>query len=353
MTYFLYFASLISNYLASWRKKPSVGILLFTAFVILLLWVGVTDGPDILNYHMHFARVEERLAFNGWHQIGFNFPVYMLKILGCSFYQYRFTATLIAMLLIYICLKKLSTNIHIVLCGYLLSEFFLEGVQFRNFLAIPFLLIGILILIRRMRMWRLWYAVTIAIAASIHNSFWVYLLFLFVPDTRSNIKKIAWVYGMIALVLTAFFFVFRNHLDIVSNFLISFDETRGLRFTHYVTRLGILVPVTLQSLAIIIVGFICKKISRVPDVNLQDLKTVQIILGINLLACFFLPLCILQITFYRLIRNLLLVNWAAIGIGGKYFRRNVIFKVLIFSYILAWMLAEFRLHIPLYKFCFL
>ena len=209
--------------------------------------------------------------------------------------------------------------------------------------CIFFVLFGVLLLIRRNPGWRIWYILTILIAAFIHNTFVVYLIFLFLPAPHSSIRKIIWVYGLLALGLTIFFFMFRNHLNVITNVLMAYDERRTLQFSHYVTKWGTFVPVILQGMAIYTVRFIRLKLSKRHNISQQDLQTIQTILGIDLLACFFLPLCILQITFYRLIRNLLLVNWAAIGIGSYYLRKNLIFNLLVIAYMTAWMIAEFRL----------
>ena len=346
MTYIFYFTALIANYFASWRRKQSVMVLLLTLAVILLLWVGNGDGPDIANYHIHFVTSGERLFKYRLYQILYNYPMFFFREFNFSFYQYRFWVTLLSCGIIYKSLCKFNTNIHLVLFAYLCLEFFMEGIQMRNFLAIPFLLVGFVILAKRMFCWRVWFLLTIGLATSIHSSFLAYSIFVFIPSSNVRIKnKMLWACLLGAIGVIAFFFFFRSQLGFLINALVSFDETRGLHYTQKTTRLGILVPIFLQSLAIYIVNFIRLKISQCNDKSKKniaaDIQTVTTILWIDVLATYLISFCILELTFYRLIRNLLLINWVAIGIGTKYFHKDMIFRFMKWGYLFSWIIAEF------------
>lgn len=347
MAYICYFSALIGNFLACFRKRQSLFILLLTLCVILLLWVGNTEGPDIANYHIHFATSGERIFKYGFYQILYNYPIYLFREWGFSFYQYRFWATLVSWILILGALNKLKTNIHLVLFAYLFVGFFMEGIQMRNFFALPFLLLGIVILVKKIPFWRIWFLVMVGLAASIHSSFIVYVIFALIPTNGKIQNKILWLYALGALGTITFFLLFRNQLQVLINLLISFDEVRGLHYTQKSTRLGILVPVFLQAFAIFIITFIKVKLisytnkKELDEEIKQDIQTVSTILWIDVFATYLISFCILEITFYRLIRNLLLVNWLAIGIGSKYLRKNICFWLFATGYLVAWIFAEF------------
>ena len=345
MTYFLYFVTLVSNFLVSLRKKPNLVVLLFTLGIILLLWVGITEGPDIANYHMHFVASEARVLRYAFYQFLYNYPIYFFRELGFSFYQYRFFVTIFAWLLILYSLKLLRTNIHLVLFAYFIVEFFMEAILIRNFLALHFLLLCVVFLVKQCFLWRVWFLLAVGLAASIHSSYWVYIVLVFVPSLVDAKDRTICLVGLGALFFISFFFLFRNQLSWFSNFLISFDETRGLHYTQKTTHLGVLIPMFLQMFAILIVNFVRLELIKYRNSGNKDLslpiRTVSIILWIDILSSYFISLCILELTFYRLIRNLLLVNWIAIGIGSNYFKKNVIFNILIMGYLCAWFIAEF------------
>lgn len=348
MTYLVYFFALVSNYWMSRKKQNSIFILISTAIIMLLLWVGNTEGPDIANYEMTYSRVSFVLKEKGSYQFIYYSVMWLLNSLGMTFYEYRFIITLVGLIILFICIRKFNTNIHLVIFMYLLTEFFLDGIQIRNFLAMSFLIIGIVILVERKKFWRLWYTFIIIVASLIHISFFVYLIFLFIPSSNYNKGKLIKVHGIVGLLLTLFILSFgRQLLDVLISLLIYVDARKVESYTQVSSNFGAIIPITLQLLGIFVSRHVYRNLSRLKQNKPNDKKiekdcnVTKTFFWINLLSCYLIPFSIIEITFYRLIRNIVLINFITLGIGKKYFKESNNILLIIIIYIIAWITTEF------------
>ena len=343
----IYGVVLLLNLIVSHKQKKSNSVLILTVAFIMILWVGNNDGPDIYNYINNYTIAKHGLI-SGTNQFLYYWSLRFFNQLGFTFFFFFFVINIIGISIILFTLQSISTNIHLVLVLYLLHLVFLDGIQIRNFAAVPFLLMGLLCLLKQIKHWRILFVLFIVIASQFHVSFLVYLVFLLLPTwnyTRSRMLKI---HGLVGIVLTVSIFRFRSHLSSIVAALNVIDTGRAINYSSASTNMGALIPITLQLFGVFITWYVYKRMERTSFVYteepelVRDMGVCKYIYWLNLLACYLLPFSIIQLTFYRLVRNILLINYASIGIGKKYFKGTNLTVLTIF-YLGSWMIAEFVL----------
>lgn len=347
MIYFWFGFILICNILAARKKRINSLVLLMTVVFIMLFWVGNTDGPDIRNYMNNYVSINSGFLSSS-NQILYYGSMNILRQWGLTFYQYRFVMNIISLILMLIALYMTGTNVHFVLSLYFLQLLFLDGIQIRNYAAIPFLLLGFVVLIKQVKHWRIIYTVFVIIASMFHVSFWVYLIFLFIPTWQYNKKRMLKIHAAVGIIITAIVFRFRGQMASLVAALNLIDSVRASGYTSASTDMGALIPIGLQICGIYITWYVYNRMEKYSLIYTDDEELLRntnyckFIFWINLLACYLLPFSIVQLTFYRLIRNILLVNFVTIGIGRKYFRGTKL-ALLTITYIGIWIVAEFVL----------
>ena len=343
----IYGVVLLLNLIVSHKQKKSNNMLILTVAFIMILWVGNTDGPDIYNYINNYTIANHGLI-SGTNQFLYYWSMRFFNQLGLTFFQYRFVINIIGIGIILFTLQNIGTNVHLVVVLYLLQLVFLDGIQIRNFSAVPFLLMGLLCLLKQVKHWRILFVLFIVIASQFHVSFLVYLVFLLLPTWNYKRSRMLKIHGLVGLVLTASIFRFRNQLSSIVAALNVIDTGRAINYSSASTNMGALIPITLQLFGVYITLYVYKRMERTSSVYtekpelVRDTGVCKYIYWLNLLACYLLPFSIIQLTFYRLVRNILLINYSSIGIGKKYFKGTNL-TILTFFYLGSWMITEFVL----------
>lgn len=353
MISFLYTIAILCNIFCFSVKKESRIVKLLTLIIILIIWGGNVFGPDIANYMRNYkigihsiAQEQEKLYY-----IFMNI-CFSLKF---TFFQYRIIVSLCAILVFYFVFKKFNTNIHLISVLYMLTIFFMDGIQIRNFLGLAFVYLGLYILYEKNKWWKIEYIICIILASLIHSALIVYLVFLIVPkdlDKKYSKREIRIILGG-GILFYLYMYAFRNSL----NFLVSITEIGGeakaTEYAQYTTHYGSLIIFLLQMIAIILSMYNYKKVVEKNKIIVQknydtklcgiekDLKVLKFIIYINTIALLFVPFSIIQSTYYRLIRNLVLLNFIGMGIVSKWYKRNVKIFIINFIFIGIWFYKEY------------
>lgn len=349
MIYVVYVIVLLLNLIAAIRRKKNKILLLFSIVLMVLIWTGNTVGPDINNYLTQYRFASARLLQNGNIEIIYNQVMNWFSSHDFSFYVYRFVVCFLAFVTILFGINKVGANLHVVFFLYILSQFFLDGIQIRNFLTLPFLMFALVALIRQDKAWRSKYAVLIIIASMIHSSFLVYLVFLLIPNEKRDSNKTIRIHVAIAVSLCLVFFTARKYISILVNLISSISADKATSYSLTSTNLGPLICIALQIAGIFFSYYMYQKLKCLEDYYQEDNNFnidciwLKRIFWINIFGMYLLPFSLVQLTFYRLIRNLLLINFASVGVINKYYRRNLAIFIISIAYLILWQVSEFSI----------
>ena len=350
MLYVLYASAIILNLFAIKYLYNNKVIIGFTIITILLLWTWNTQGPDIYNYWVQYRSVDANSFATNGYQLFYNIIMNFFSTNGYSFYTYRFVVSLVALLIIVITISKMNANLNIVMVMYMLTQLFLDGVQIRNFFAVPFLVLGIYFIASKKKLWKIKYILSIACASLFHIGFVIYLVFLMIPSEDKETSKMIKTHAIIASILCVFFFFGRKYVAVLISFMNSVDVNRASSYSIHSTNLGPLIVLALQIVGIAVTAYLHAKINRISDLYSQseycdefgrDKEFIKRLFWINVVGLYIVPLSFVQLTFYRLVRNLLLINFASFGIINKYYRKSSYIFLTAVVYLLIWQVAEF------------
>lgn len=346
MIYVLYGIVILINLVANTRKKSNTIILLLSIGVLSLIWTGNIVGPDIENYISQYNYPMARLT-NGGIEIIYNYLLYFFSSRGVDFYVFRYIISFAGLAVIFLSMGKIETKTHMLLVLYALSQFFLDGIQIRNFLALPFFILAIITLIKGERHWKIKYVCFVLLATLIHVSFLIYFIFLLIPEKDLKNRRMIKIHGLVSVILCMVFFFGRQYLGIIVKLISSIDLSRATSYSQVATNMGSLICILLQFAGIGVSYYNYWKVKRHNIIygNMDCLEgRLYRILWINFLAIYLLPFSMIQLTFYRLIRNLVLFNFSSSIIAIRYYPRKYRYKfwAVLIVYLLLWQVCEFH-----------
>lgn len=339
-----YFVLLIMNYLARNRKKNVQWLLILTGVFIVFLWSGNNDGPDFYNYLDIYSSAETTIKSTGLYQIIYTSSMAFIHRLGFTFYQYRIIVSSISIFFIYELLKRFKINISYFVFLYFPIMLFMDGIQIRNFLAIPFLILAFYYMSHKKRGWKVKCSAALLGAFFVHSSFIVYFIFLLIPSKKYNENKLFKMHATVGGLFTVFLFMFRSALGPIISFISIVDETRVAQYSGVQTGWGPLIPISMH-LAAIGLSFYSMYIVNRSNVNnsrnrKEDAAIVRTVLWLNILSCYLLPFTLIQINYYRLVRNIFCIDLIMFAITKKYSCKTSLFSILVFVFISAWFVVE-------------
>lgn len=336
-------------------------------FVIFLtnvfIWFLITCSRDEIDLPSCLIGYDKSFLLNN---VGLQYGFYGLmdafRSLGFSFFEFREILVGIGLLFIFLLTRKLAANPHLVYTSYLLYLIFLDYIQLRNFIACCVFCLALVILLQQRQHWRILFVLFILLASSFHSSFIVYLMFLVIPSNEWNKSKIVKSIAIFAVIFSVFAVFSRNSISFVSDVISFVDVERSARYADKATNFGGLYFIVLQVATSVLMlvfvkgyeynvngRFIVNENGELIDVQ----KTLRLIFYIDLLAIALCPMVIFSITFYRLLRNLYLINVIGFSLYNKKNQSVWMFVFLLF-YIVMWSGIEFsggnfeRLVLPLF-----
>ena len=171
--------------------------------------------------------------------------------------------------------------------------------QLRNQLALVFLLYGLFILVQQKAHFKIKYCICVLLASMFHASFIAYLIFL--VGTWKNKKMIVTLSVLFSLTFSLVTYFYGGSW-LTSILSLIFDG----KFYQYIdTRvgLGFVIPLLAHLISIYLVHY-CYKVGVANQLEASDIKMFQLTRQIQLISCVFYPLLFMNVTMYRLNRNI-------------------------------------------------
>lgn len=362
MTILIYMFTIVSNAVFAFRKKQSRFLVVFTLIVICLLMSGA--GPeyfsnggtlDYENYQRAYENLEQGSLDNSY-EIGYMLLMKIGNLFRLNFFCFRLLVIAVCLMLVYkLVLKRYAYNSNYVLMMYMIYPMIIDSEHLRNFIALTFLLISIRFLEERKPSNNLKFLMMIFISGCFHSSFFFYVPLIFANTKDKNMLGYMFAIGAVLLTLISILIQDQSaFLNAVSNI---FSDDRALNYFSTRTKFGYLIPITLHLISITLV-FWSKKIITIKNresntqsrsifrekehTSINDVEIVNLIFWINVIGMIYFPLFTMSLQFYRLTRNLLLLNIIVYSITSYKFKRGSAYKfgfnLAIIGSLLLWLL---------------
>lgn len=345
MTIIIHSVLCFFNFIYAFTKKKSKPLLFITmAGVVLLVggagpnYSGFNHSRDYLNYSISYANIEHISIFNDYH-IGYNLLMKIGNFLHLDFFIFRLLVITICLILIYnFIIKKYSLNHHYVLLMYLLYPLIIDSEQLRNFIAMTLMFIGLQYLKNKSFKNNIKYLFLILISASFHFVFLLYSLFLL--QGMKNRKLLIKLLIFTTLIFIIVAVINNNDIPFLNLIIDSIEDDKVIRYLTSKTNFGYLMPILLHSLSVLILYWSSRIIKRKATLicnnskethlnNIQqELSYVDLVLWINIICILFFPLYVINLQFYRLIRNLLILNFVVFSIASYSLKPRTFYKFL-------------------------
>jgi hypothetical protein len=334
MTIYFYSIFIFLNSIFAFKKKTSRLLVFFTLVFILLMIVGAGPGytgqNDYINYKITYDKISS-VSFFSSPQIGYTILMKIGHFFNLDFFYFRFLIIGICLFLIYFFfINRYSKNYNHILLLYMIYPMIIDSEHFRNFIALAILLAGIRFLENNSFKNKLIFFIIIIISSSIHFTFILYSFLLLANKKNSN--KIPKVLAIGVIILCVIVFINNNQIPFLMPLLSFISNEKIIRYLTSRTNYGFLIPFTLYIINFIMI-FWSRKIviknykNSVKSDSMSDLGFINIVYSINIIGFIFFPLYMLSITFYRLARNFLILNYISYSIASDSLSGNRINKL--------------------------
>ena len=344
------FINILMGIKYSKKDKKVNRMFFFISFIIIFLLMGGYRNTTGLSKDLLYSEIEYNNIINGIdsnYEIGY---VLLIKIGGLftnDFYIFRNGIIFIFLLILFFSIKKWVSNPHYVIALFSSYLIILNAEQLRYFLAFVIFSIGISFLIySNNKRKKIIYVCFLLIASSIHFSFLIYLVFLLVSINSKSKKEI--IIAIYVLLFCVIVFLNDNQIPGLSILLQSIDNYKINVYLNQTTNLGFLFPFLLHISSIVLTYWALKLSIISKDV--ENIQSIRYIYNLNLITILFFPLFMLQLTFYRLARNILIINYyvyAQIRTSQKISLDNRrIFSIIMWLSVFLWIFIDLVITTP-------
>lgn len=349
MTYLIYGFLLSLNIFLFLLRIQSKIVAGLTLVFIGILFVGESTNPDLINYIRYYnnAPYSEYSLTNGI-EVGFLFICKLGNTFGMDFFQLKFWIFILCSILVWRTLKKYCLNYNLLLAFYMTYAMFLDIVQIRNFIALSLFIFAFPYLMHKRR-GILKYTIIIIVAALFHSSAILYLIFLIV--CFENRRVIIGTCITISIVFVILVIANNNNIPFAQHLLEYTDGARVQRYLSLKINWGYLFVIFLQTLNFIMVFFARKFLLMKESIKNDPIKLgfVNTLYYVNCLIFVLTPLFIISIHFYRIPRNMLILNLVLICMTNQTFKggdvRRLLMLILVIINVSSWYFIDMSVFI--------
>lgn len=323
----LYIIALIILLFSTLTGKLKKFSIIFSIFVLIILAYGVSNGLDLYNYNNRYNNI---LNITSSREIGFQTIMRFFKSINIDFATFRCLMIIISFIIIILNIRKITDDASFFMLAYMSYFALMDIEQIRNFYALIVLVIAFKYLFEDNIRSSIKYVVLILIASSIHSSFIVYILLLIVKS-KLNITKLTLRALPVIVVGMLFLVRYTSIQSTLLAFFASDEDTRAAGYSQAYSKLGWIIPAVIYIWNVLIIKY-CNILSKkqkwnfsVKKYEYRDLKIIKNIKNIscdfimnrlymiNLVGLLFIPLYMNSLVFYRINRNIVMINLIFIG----------------------------------------
>lgn len=346
MTYLIYY---ISQFFSLSLVNSSKSLKIFRGLPLILMWVLMglnTSNPDFINYEFTYY-LAQNMQFTEDPEIGYLLLEKIGNILGLTFIQFRMITYAIFLMVLFKQISKLTTKYYFVTLFYASYLLFIDTTQMRNFFAMVIVVTAIKYLTSK-EYDLAKFVIIILIASSFHITSLAYLLLVFLHNKKS--RNIIKVFVLISLLFTGITILNSGNIPFLSSILLATDNEKILRYFTNTTDLGFIYPFVL-NLLMVAVSYISYEIStkfNTGKVNEDFLLTKEIpylVFWICISILMLSPFYVVNINFYRYIRNIVVLVIVSLSISFTAVEKNKLYQIFILLgttiFILIWFIVDY------------
>lgn len=275
---------------------------------------------DLYNYSNTYYRIASGYGEFKFADAGYFLLQKVVVSFGFSFLQFRMIVFGLCFCLIYSVIKRYTNNISMFVLFYSLFYSIMDGEQLRNFIAFSIIIYGLPNIIEDKKHGLVKYIICNIVAMQFHFMAISYFLLLIVK-AKEGIKRT--LIRVVPVYLIVMYYVAR-HGSIVQNLLVSVSEfgneqvvNKMANYSITSSKLGFLLPCGLYIIEFVSIILLNTKTETVKlslgQLLSQNKKSIDKhiytnISIVNAIGCLFIPICMVNLTFYRLLRNITMFN---------------------------------------------
>ena len=290
-----------TNKLFKNEKSLFISIITFIGCFYLLAGYRNNSGlsNDVSNGGYEYYAIEKNNASS--YEIGYVLLMKLGQLFNYSYFDWRRLVFFISLFIIFLCIYYFSDNPHIIYSLFSAYLIILSAEQIRNTIALSFFLVGLFTyLFTKIKEKRIIYVIFTILAGLIHSMFFLYLFLLFLDITFSekNVKRIAAVVCLFCIVI----FLNNNTIPGFNAIISHISNERADNYFIHKTRYGFLYPMVLHLSSVMLTYIASKNSSN---------EAIYKIHKLNLITMIWFPLFMINLSFYRISRNILLITYFA------------------------------------------
>lgn len=335
----LYVGLIILNIYFGYKKIRNRECIVVSVILMIILMAYNSGGADIITYRAFY-----NYALNGvdvqFPEQGYNLVQKIGTLFDMDFYTWRLCVVIVCFLLIKSTLDEFDVNPHIVITFYMSYSFFMDTIQMRNFMAVAIICYSFKYYCRGGIKNSILFTLLIITASLFHKVAIFYLLLLLYKN--KEMKKINKLVFVVMLLAFVFFAINNSMLSLLANFMSRFMDERG-GYIIARTRFSF-IPIVILQLSYY---FVSKKIYKM-NINMDSEHNnnfSRCVYEINNVVIWGFPLLLFSFLFYRIIRNILILNYInlAIFIEAKEKKSSIRLKYLLVGLVLTvlWFILDF------------
>ena len=336
----VYFILVAANLIFGFLNKKNKIISFFSYFIIILLMSLNTKGPDVGNYLFDY-----NLNQNGQviiAETGYNFIRYFFSnTLRLDFFAFHLFLSLFCIFLLRSTVSYMHANENCVIGLFMSYLFFIDTIQIRNFIIEAIFIYAVRFLFVNKKFSTLKYIGCILIAFLFHKIALVYLVLLIVKF--KSLKPLIKVIFSISVIAFIFFAISRSTLK---NLIIFVTQLFGLKSSYSFTETRYsFIPIVLLYFAELFVIVYFKRHIAKEKFDSKENSFLSCLINVQMLLVATLSLLLINMNFYRIIRNILFIKYIALAIYLNRLERNSALRIGLILFIvmstLSWFVVDY------------
>lgn len=315
-----YLFVIIINLILAHEKKNSRLVMFISCIAIMLLMCGYRRPfyGDLDNYYYMYIGQQEL-------PVGMDFIFKIFSTIGIDFYTVHYILLAVFLLVSMYVIKTFCENWHYAIALFSGYYIIISADQIKNHTAFIFLCFAIICLYKNQKVKAVLF---ILIASSIHYSFIIYLLFVLISPKKSKyIIKICITISLIYALMATM----KLDAVIVNNFIPAIISILGSKIGAFAemkvqlyfstrTSWGFLLCAGLQVLDFGLLKYSRNLMIKRGITNKIDF--IEFVIRLNEIGFMAFPLFVYNMQWYRIIRDLLLINYCVYGCTYYHLKKN-------------------------------
>lgn len=292
--------------------KMNNKIVILISFVLVWMLVGGNIlSADVSNYtSLYTIAPTKGLSL----EYGYTLLEKLGNSLGLEYPVFRLIFAIPPVVLLYYFVKmNIGTNAHLFIIFYLSYLVIMDAEQIRNFSAVTIILFSTLFYLdeSKSKKYRI-YSLLIAflLAFTLHVTIIFYILFLIYYSKNNKFWTVFFLFNTFLIVVILLFN--NNQIPYMENFINDIDDWRLKKYLSSTTNFGFLVPIILSVFNTIWAFCLADKKELFSN---KEKNFLEFTLFINIVSFVFTPVYMMNINFYRLVRNLLYFNLVSLQLN--------------------------------------